>query len=839
MSSTEHDPLNSTRQINHLPGIRSLTSIARYAAIFLLCIHCCSFSLAQSTETTSATPRQFSGIYPHLAYWNPHNECGTGAVVPWADRLWVITYAPHEPNGSKDKLYSIDEDLKITPFAGSVGGTPANRMIHRESNQLLIGPYVINSRGNVRVIPPTNMLGRLTGTARHLFEPEKKVYYATMEEGLYEVDLETLAVVKHFADTHDKSQTSKRAGLPGYHGKGLYSGQGRLIYANNGERSKEALISPDIPSGVLAEWDGKSDKWTVVRRNQFTDIRGPGGLYGNANPETDPIWAIGWDSRSLLLMLLDGGEWFMYRLPKASHCYDGAHGWNTEWPRFQDVGEDDLVMNMHGMFWKFPKTFCRSNSAGIRPRSSYLKVIGDYCRWGNRLVFGCDDTAKSEFLNKRRAKGKLEPPGQSHSNLWFADPAILDQLGPALGRGAVWLDDEVKKNEPSDPFYFGSFEHRVVHVVNDGKDAVDFEFEIDANGNNRWTPLLSLSVPAGGSLSKSIADEAEWIRVKANRDCRATVQFHFANSDSRDRIADSIFDGLADGSTKSPVGGLIRVRGNDIRKLAFVGGAPEKFYELDGDMRLQVVDDAQAHAWTASSTAIPKDILFVDRSSVLYVDDDGNRWRLPKGDPAFDQAGPLGLERIDREVATERDLFNCHGSFYELPARNAGGFAKIRPVCTHNRRIKDYCSYRGMLILTGLDSAVLTEDVNRDHIIRSDDGAVALWAGVIDDLWKFGKAFGVGGPWHESQVKAGVPSDPYLMTGYDKKSLAITNAGNVDAAITVEVDITGTGKWIRYQEFEIAAGAKANHEFPPAFNAYWIRFVSSVDTQSTAVLTYE
>ena len=83
-------------------------------------------------------PLEFSGIYPHLAYFNTHGECGTGAVVPWANRLWVITYAPHQPKGSTDKLYEIDSALNITTRPESVGGTPANRMIHRESNQLFI-----------------------------------------------------------------------------------------------------------------------------------------------------------------------------------------------------------------------------------------------------------------------------------------------------------------------------------------------------------------------------------------------------------------------------------------------------------------------------------------------------------------------------------------------------------------------------------------------------------------------------------------------------------------------------------------------------------------------------
>ena len=72
--------------------------------------------------------------------------------------------------------------------------------------------------------------------------------------------------------------------------------------------------------------------------------------------------------------------WTFYRLPKGSHSYDGAHGWNTEWPRIRDIGEDHYLMTMHGTFWKFPKTFTPDNSSGISPRSNYLKVIGDFCR---------------------------------------------------------------------------------------------------------------------------------------------------------------------------------------------------------------------------------------------------------------------------------------------------------------------------------------------------------------------------------------------------------------------------------------------------------------------------
>ena len=75
---------------------------------------------------------------------NHENECGTGALVPWQGDLWAITYAPHQPKGSTDKLYQITKNLEQIVFDRSVGGTPANRMIHRESGQLIIGPYLID-----------------------------------------------------------------------------------------------------------------------------------------------------------------------------------------------------------------------------------------------------------------------------------------------------------------------------------------------------------------------------------------------------------------------------------------------------------------------------------------------------------------------------------------------------------------------------------------------------------------------------------------------------------------------------------------------------------------------
>ncbi len=785
----------------------------------------------------AAEPRGVSGIYPHLAMFNEEGECGTGAVVPWANRLWAITYAPHKPAGSSDKLYEITPALEQIIRPESIGGTPANRMIHRESKQLFIGPYVIGADGRVRVISYTNMFGRPTGLARHLTEPANKIVFATMEEGIYEVDVKSLAVTERWADEQRKA--GRHADLPGYHGKGFYSAQGRYVYANNGDHARAALTNPSVLSGVLAEWDGQADQWTVVRRNQFTDVTGPGGIEGNP-PGDDRLWSIGWDHRSLILMLLDGGKWHAFRLPKATHSYDGAHGWNTEWPRIRGIGEDSLLMTMHGSFWKFPKTFSATNSAGIAPRSTYLKVVGDFCRWGDRIVLGCDDTAKSEFINADSIKGKIAAPGKSQSNLWFVEPGRLDAFGPALGRGGVWLEDDVQAGVPSEPFLFSGFARRSLHLTHNSAEPVSFTIEVDARGDGAWKKLRHLVVPAHGSAwtDFTAADNGAWVRLTASRDAaKTTAFFHYRSEDKRDVAAAGAFNGIAKLADTKASGGVLHARGGNFKTLRYLAhnvGGELGCYDLDGDLRLRKTNDAEGAAWTARNVAIPAAVITADAASVLYVDGKGKRWRLPKGDAAFDQVGPLGAARVCREVCTERNLLNVHGSFYELPADNAGGFIKLRPITTHNRRIHDFASYRGLLVLSGV-----ADGATSDRIIRSDDGRCALWVGAVDDLWSFGKPRGTGGPWRDTAVKAGVPSDAYLATGYDQKRLTLSHAGRQPVTIRVEADFTGTGAWAEVIKLTVPPGKPVEHRFPDAFGAYWLRLLADKDSTATATFLYQ
>ncbi|MCF2494440.1 hypothetical protein [Dyadobacter chenhuakuii] len=821
--------------------------------------HCFAALLALLSLSVIAQPKtkpkpSFSGIYPHLAMYNNEGECGTGAVVGWAGKLWAITYAPHLPFGSSDKLYEIGTDLTQTVRPESIGGTPANRMIHQESNQLFIGPYAIDGKGNVKTISYTTMPGRHTGNARHLTDPANKIYFGTMEEGFYEVDVKTLAVktlyedgnVKNNKRTTDKQTYQYNGLLPGTHGKGYYSGQGVTVYSNNGEPGKLAEKQFDIESGSLSEWDGKD--WKVVRRNQFVEVTGPGGILGNKNPATDPIWATGWDHKSVLLGVRDNGKWTFFRLPKASHSYDGAHGWNTEWPRIRDVGTEtkpDYLMTMHGMFWEFPGHFSSKNTAGIRPRTSYLKVIGDFTRWKDQLVFGCDDSAQREFLNKRKAKGNIEGPGQSNSNLWFTSLNQPDQLGPNTAEGAVWLNEKIAANATSEPFLFSGWANRSAWIQNNGDAEVTFTFEVDKNGNGLWTNLKTLKVGAKKAANIQFAanDGGEWIRIKADKPTNASAHFSYIANDPRKTAPDAIFAGLSDVTAPASSGGLLYGLGDNRRALGvaamdYSAGKPtlSGYYELDADMNLVRKEDAKTLSFIQNKFAIPQKVVTVDESSVLVVDDKGRRWRLPLGDNAFTGLTNDGALRVCREVSTERDLFNCHGTFYELPAENADGYAKIRPVSSHNLRINDYASYRGLLVMTGVDAKNLK---GNKHIVASSDNKAAVWAGAIDDLWKLGKPTGHGGPWKDAAVKANAASDPYLIGFYDKKSLKLSHKANNDVTFTMEVDPVGNGPWMEARQFTVKAGETFTFDFPKDFGARWVRFKTDKDCVATTWLDYK
>ena len=839
--------------------------IQKFNALSILLTFCATIGVSSVVSTSRAdetAPQEFGGVYPRNAFFNDENECGTGAVVAWANRLWAITYGPHLPNGSSDKLYEIDDDLNVTIRPESVGGTNANRMIHRESNQLFIGNHVIDAEGGIRTIPHAVAPGRVTAVARGLKDAANKVYWLTMEEGLYEIDVNTLEAREIYKDGNSDRGEGGDV-LPGYHGKGGYTSQGRVVYANNGEQSAAAQQDPTTTSGCLAEWFGEKAGWRVVERKQFTEVTTSDGIYGGLTGE-EPLWTLGWDAKSVILEVLDGGEWRRYRMPKASHCYDGAHGWNTEWPRIRKIDDAETYLaTMHGQFWRFPKSFSHENARGVRPRSTYLKVIGDFEYWNGRVVFGCDDSAKSEFLNKSPFKNAISSSANSNSNLWFVSPERLDSFGPALGRGALWLNESVKAGEESDSYLFAGYDRRSCYFkcasakTQDGS-VPQITLEYDALGNDDWQVLADVVIPQGaegGEFWRSLDDapDAEWIRVRSkNADLEgATFVLQYRNEDMRATDSAAIFNGLATAAdVDNFVGARFWTRG-DNRRLAVAATIVDhdkttrRYYELSEDGDLEKVECRYEGGEQGTldrlekmvgATPIDPEICAIDDKSVL-LHYRGAPYRLPIGSESIAGVRSPMVSRLDREVVTERDLFHVAGTFYELPAENAGGVPKIRPISTSDKLIVDYASYRGLLVLSGIVGEKSSGESER--IARSEDGVGAVWRGVIDDLWSLGKARGQGAVWKETKVAKDAPSDPMLATGYDRKTLELANASEFAAKVDLEADITGDGDWIRIQTYEVPARGEIREVLPTALQAYWFRLRSQVDATLSGKFIYD
>lgn len=920
---------------------------------------------------------QVSGIHPHLAVFNEvGGECGIGAVVPWAGKLWLMTYPPHMRRGSSDKLYEIDSEMKQTIRPESVGGTHANRMIHRESNQLIMGPYVIAADGTVRVLDVKKALvGRMTATARHLSDPANKVYFFDMEGPIYEADVRTLEVRKLFEKP-----------VPGWHGKGGYTSQGRLVVANNGESAAlgdldKTKIECDLKAsgpedaGVLAEWDGK--EWRVVERRQFTDVTGPGGIPG-APKDDSPLWAMGWDKRSVILKLLDGGKWHTFRVPKASHCFDPKHGWYTEWPRIREVGNNQLLMVMHGMMYDFPSTFSAANTAGLKPVCSHLRYVTDFCNWNGRLVVSSDDTSIM----------KNPMAGLSQSNVWFGEYAALKTWGPRAGWGGVWLGDKVKAGEASASFLVNGFDRRCLHLavggarggpasetgvavhrctgsfpltqlpaelagltcvsiargdfhkaapgygfsvkqdvlvylaVDDRPKAelgegwektdlktawgdrtdtvykksfkagrieipghpaehkpgdygvphlcfvkpaggggrleigelpgnlgarvseatateapqtapaggaggeVTFTLEADANGDGKWAEYKKVTVGASGYQFHIFPADlaAQWVRLKTDRDTTATAYFHFSAAGHDAKAGEALFASLADAADAQVSAALIRPAGHNRNLQVLMNG---RYCEVNEKLNFTRPETSRAEEVKKVCKVEPEFEVDAASASMRFK---GTRYRFPKGAAQYDKPFAAGWPRCIREVESERYLVNMHGTFYEMPRDD--GLPLIKPVCSHSKQISDFCTWRGLLVMSGTRQGAKPDG----HCFAGE--GLELWFGGVDDLWRLGKPVGKGGPWLQTEVRAGEASDPYLMTGYDKKSVQLSHDAAGEVEFDVEVDVTHHG-WHTYQTLKVAAGQTVTHAFPEGYGAHWVRLKANKDCKATAAFVYE
>ncbi len=421
----------------------------------------------------------------------PRSECGIGALMPWADSLWAVTYNSHTARtGTGLALYRIDENLKMEQVHVH-NGTHANRMIHKESSQCFIGPYAIDAKGNHRVI--TALLEhRLTATMRHLTDQAGRVYTLTMEGLLFEVDVQTLkatVVVNVIEQMGIKARP---------HFKGGFTGQGRVVIANNG------FYNYGDNDAGLFEWDGKA--WNVLSRKPHMDCAGRQDM-GNV------VFCSGWDEMSVVLWALVKGKWQRYRLPKSSHAFN--HAWQTEWMRIREVETEHYLLDIHGGMFELQPIAFEDRIWGIKPICQHLRIIPDYTAFRGMLALGGNQTTPNADNNS--------VVGQPQAGIWFGVTDDLWKWGKPAGWGGVWRKSVVKKGEVSEPYLMTGYDKKVLHLKAGGPVRIEVDFlgdgSFETHSTSAGTGYRAVVFPAGFS--------AHWVRLVSEAATTATAEFHY------------------------------------------------------------------------------------------------------------------------------------------------------------------------------------------------------------------------------------------------------------------------------------------------------------------------
>lgn len=100
------------------------------------------------------------------------------------------------------------------------------------------------------------------------------------------------------------------------------------------------------------------------------------------------------------------------------------------------------------------------------------------------------------------------------------------------------------------------------------------------------------------------------------------------------------------------------------------------------------------------------------------------------------------------------------------------------------------------------------------------------------ELWNLRKPSGYGGVWKDTSVDTGETSDPFLVNGFDQKTIHLETDAATD--FDIEVDPVGDGSWKTYDT--VSFGGSGYDTYIMTGDAIWARIKSSDAVTATAWL---
>jgi hypothetical protein len=443
------------------------------------------------------------------------SEVGIGAMMPWANRLYFTTYLADTVVGDGGVLAYIDQS-GAEVVVDTHNSCHTGRMVHSETNQLLIGEYVIGLDGTVHKVALL-AAQRISSWARHMSSPTTKAYACSMGSStnpalLWEVDLTTWVATQ-------VANISTGLGLTTAHVKAMWTAYSSGSLTGSQYANTRLLIASNVQykpgdaanSGVLATWDGT----TFVSRGTESHIE----IGGNYEPGSGMVCAaVGMDHKSPFLVYPSqslGGSYFRYRFPAGTHTQD--YYITQEWMRIRPVQTERLMLNAYGTWFQLSPWFRHANSAGVQnygtigidypllePIGRYVDTVTDYCVWNGRLVIGTN--------NQSEQRGYWPHAGQSQSCLKFGDIESLQRFKP-VGTGYLFYKQATTVAGVSDPMLMRGYGRKTLYLKNDGAVAVNVTIKL-IDYSDSHTYGTATGVAAGALVVVDLTGvDADWFTL--------------------------------------------------------------------------------------------------------------------------------------------------------------------------------------------------------------------------------------------------------------------------------------------------------------------------------------
>jgi hypothetical protein len=457
------------------------------------------------------------------------SEFGVGALMPWADGLYIQTYVSNRdalptggtPWGQGAGLFRMERDRSIRKVFADNGCNPA-RMVHYNSSThvqtLFIGICRVDNAGVVTPIPAFSPGGgtygfeRICGYSMH-WDPAKKnthIHAMSMDGYIYDIALATLAVTRGEKVSATLGVTADPEGIS--HGKSLYRSHGARVYAT---------FNNDPPYGRIGRWNGSA--WVDVEPAHTAAWINVGG----ATDSYGLTWATGHDNKSVVLLLLDvaniaAASIRKFRLPYNTESWKPY--WNQEWMRLRQIESERFLLDAFGVWYELSQATDQGLNATVTtamPRlsalGSHARIVPDFCVFDGALVLGGNHGSG--------VHGAWEA-GQAAGGLEFTSIDELAARRPT-GHGYWWRDTPVAALTESEPMLARGFGQACLNLVNDGATATTVTVYGWLHEKKVALTTVELAAGAAAHYESPQGYRCDWFSVKSSAATTMTARVDY------------------------------------------------------------------------------------------------------------------------------------------------------------------------------------------------------------------------------------------------------------------------------------------------------------------------